>query len=72
MANLPADTPTVKSVPQLLARKAVMRLLDISPMTLWRLEQDHGLPRLTLPAGGVRYRESDVQEYLESLSGFKV
>jgi len=46
---------------ELLTRKDVAELFQVSTLTVIRLENDGKLPAIRLGAGSVRYRKSDVE-----------
>lgn len=49
---------------QLLTRKQIAALFQVSPLTVIRLEQAGKLPAIRLGAGSVRYRKSDVERFV--------
>jgi excisionase family DNA binding protein len=49
---------------ELLTRKDVAELFQVTTMTVFRLEQDGKLPAIRLGAGTVRYRRSDVEKFI--------
>jgi excisionase family DNA binding protein len=50
---------------ELLTRKDVAELFQVSTITVIRLENDGKLPAIRLGAGSVRYRKSDVEKFLQ-------
>jgi excisionase family DNA binding protein len=56
---------------RLLSPEEVADRLDVSPQTLanWRRNPDHELPYVNV-GRLVRYRESDLEDFLDYLSGF--
>jgi excisionase family DNA binding protein len=55
--------PTVTN--ELLTRKDVARLFQVSPLTVIRLQEAGKLPAVTLGAGSIRYRRSDVEAFIQ-------
>ena len=49
----------------LLTSKELCRRYRVSPTTLWRWRRSGKLAALKTPGGGLRFRESDVQNVLE-------
>ena len=49
---------------QLLTRKQVAALFQVSTLTVIRLEDAGKLPALRLGAGSVRYKRSDVEKFI--------
>ena len=54
------------TIPPLLSRNDLMRILKISPSTLQRWLRDDRLPAPTLINGLPRWPESDINTWLES------
>jgi len=50
---------------ELLTRKDVAELFQVTKMTVIRLENDGKLPAIRLGAGSVRYRRSDIEKFIE-------
>ena len=50
---------------ELLTRKDVAELFQVSTLTIIRLENDGKLPAIRLGAGTVRYRKGDVEKFLQ-------
>lgn len=49
--------------------KELCRLISVSPTTLWRMEKRGELPpRIKISTRAVGWRESDIEEWLESRS----
>ena len=55
--------PTVTT--ELLTRKQIAALFQISTQTIIRMENDGKLPALRLGAGSVRYRRIDVEKLIQ-------
>jgi excisionase family DNA binding protein len=51
---------------ELLTRKQVAALFQVSPLTVIRMENEGKLHAIRLGAGSVRYRKTDVEAYIES------
>jgi excisionase family DNA binding protein len=51
---------------QLLTRKQIAALFQVSELTVIRLEKAGKLPAFRFGAGSVRYKRSDVLAYIES------
>ena len=51
---------------ELLTRKDIAELCQVSPLTVIRWEQDGKLPAIRLGAGSVRYKRADVQAFLKA------
>jgi excisionase family DNA binding protein len=51
---------------ELLTRKQVAALFQVSPLTVIRLEDAGKLPALRLGAGSVRYKRSDVEKFISN------
>jgi excisionase family DNA binding protein len=49
----------------LLTARAVAELLDVSPETVLRWTRKGQLPAVRLPSGAIRYREADLEAWLE-------
>ena len=49
---------------ELLTRKQVAALFQVSPLTVIRMENEGKLPAIRLGAGSVRYRKVDVEAYI--------
>ncbi|MCY4213092.1 MAG: AlpA family phage regulatory protein [Gammaproteobacteria bacterium] len=55
--------------PALLDKREVMKLTALSYTTLWRMSKVGQFPlALKLPTGGLRWRKSDVDEWIENLA----
>ena len=50
---------------RLLTARAVADLLDVSPETVLRWTRRGDLPAFRLPGGAIRYREGELEEWLE-------
>lgn len=51
---------------ELLTRKDIAELCQVSPLTVIRWEHDGKLPAIRLGAGSVRYKRADVQAFLQA------
>jgi excisionase family DNA binding protein len=49
---------------QLMTRKDVAKLFQVSPLTIIRLETAGKLPAVKLGAGSIRYRRIDVERFI--------
>jgi excisionase family DNA binding protein len=49
---------------ELMTRKQVAQLFQVSPLTIIRLEQAGKLPAVRLGAGSIRYRHADVLNFI--------
>ena len=58
------NMPTVTD--ELLTRKQVMAICQVSQQTVLRLEASGALPALRLGAGSVRIRRSDLEKFLQT------
>jgi excisionase family DNA binding protein len=58
--------PTITD--ELLTRKQVAAIFQVSPLTVIRLENDGKLPAIRLGAGSVRYHKSDVENFIRKCS----
>jgi excisionase family DNA binding protein len=54
-----------RSVPELLTRKQVAELFQVSPLTIIRLEAAGKLPAVKVGAGSIRYKREDVEAFIE-------
>ena len=50
---------------ELLTRKDIAEIFQVSPLTVIRWEQSGKLPAIRLGAGSVRYRRADVENFLQ-------
>lgn len=57
-----------KSTEELLTRKDVAKLFQVSTLTVIRLEAAGKLPAVRLGAGTVRYRRSDIERFIANPS----
>lgn len=57
-----------KSTEELLTRKDVAKLFQVSALTVIRLEAAGKLPAVRLGAGTVRYRRSDIERFIANPS----
>jgi excisionase family DNA binding protein len=51
---------------ELMTRKQVAELFQVSPLTVIRLQQDGKLPAVRLGAGSIRYKKSDVEAFIQA------
>lgn len=49
---------------QLLNRKQVAQIFGVSPITIIRLQESGKLPAVRIGAGSIRYRKSDVEQFI--------
>lgn len=54
-----------RAVPELMTRKQVAELFQVSPLTVIRLEQAGKLPAVKVGAGSIRYKRTDVEKFIE-------
>jgi len=56
--------PTITS--ELMTRRQVAELFQVSQLTVIRMEQDGKLQAIRLGAGSVRYRRSEVEKFISN------
>ena len=56
----------MSDIEPLLTRKEVAKLLQVSPMTIIRLEKQGRLPRIQMSGIGVRYKPSTIRAFIET------
>ena len=55
----------MNEIEPLLTRKEVAKLLQVSPMTVIRLEKQGKLPRIQMSGIGVRYKPSTIRAFID-------